>query len=147
MILPILICQSNSKLKKTEIFIKHKIQSASAFYHSVSYPNFIAYVAKDALIGPKNRAIFLIELNCQSDKQKAVYAFNQIFGACSEDDPDCDADNESSNSMPSYMSLEDLFQPYEMEMTVDQTYFWKKLSWHHFIIYCKIYKVSLNCHW
>ena len=76
---------SNSKLKKTEIFIKHKIQSASAFYHSVSYPNFIAYVAKEALIGPKNRAIFLIELNCQSDKQKAVYAFNQIFGACSED--------------------------------------------------------------
>ena len=121
-----------SKLKKTKIFIKHKIQSASAFYHSVSYPNFIAYVAKDALIGPENRAIFLIELNCSSDKQKAVYAFNQIFGACSEGDPDCDAYNESSyqsyngssHSTPSYvMSLDDLLQPYEMEVAVDQTYF------------------------
>ena len=74
-----------------------------------------------------------------------MYAFNQIFGACNGGDPDCDDYNESSyqsyngsnHSIPSYMSLEDLLQPYEMEVAVDQTYFWKKFSWHHFIIYSK----------
>ena len=113
--------------KTSEIFIKHKIQSASAFYHSVSYPSFIAYVAKDALIGPQKRAIFLIELN-PSDKENAVYAFNQIFGASElkiEDDSDSDGYNEStfSNSISSFMSLEDIFQPYEIDIAVYQTYF------------------------
>ena len=114
--------------KKSEIFIKHKIQSASAFYHSVSYPSFIAYVAKDALIGPQKRAIFLIELNNPSDKEKVVYAFNQIFGGSElqiEEDSDSDAYNEStfSNSISSFMSLEDIFQPYEIDIAVYQTYF------------------------
>ena len=74
-----------SKLSKNEVFIKHKIQSASAFYQSVSFPNFVAYVAKDAVIGPKKRAIFLIELKCPSERNKAIHAFNQVFGSSTEE--------------------------------------------------------------
>ena len=111
----------HKKLNKDEIFIKHKIQSASAFYQSVTYPNFIAYVAKDALIGPKNRAIFLIELICSSDKDKAVYAFNQVFGSCDEDDLR-DEPRDDLRDYP-YMSLEDILQPYDIEITIDETPF------------------------
>ena len=106
------------KLPKNEVFIKHKIQSASAFYQSFSFPNFVAYVAKDAVIGPKKRAIFLIELICPSERDKAIHAFNQVFGSSTEEVLRA----ETSSTISSYLSLEDILQPYEIEITVYETY-------------------------
>ena len=108
----------SNKLSKNEIFIKHRIQSASAFYQSVSFPNFVAYVAKDAVIGPKKRAIFLIELICPSERDKAIHAFNQVFGSSTKEVLRA----EKNSTMSSYVSLEDILQPYEIEITVYETY-------------------------
>ena len=105
-----------SKLSKNEVFIKHRIQSVSAFYQSVSFPNFVAYVAKDAVIGPKKRAIFLIELICPSERNKAIHAFNQVFGSSTEEVL------RAETTTSSYLSLEDILQPYEIEIAVDDTY-------------------------